>query len=69
MPVITFQSGQLRPEIRDQLLQKLTETAADITGIPKHLFITMVQELPDAAMAVGGTSVTELKRLQAEQAL
>lgn len=67
MPVITFQSGQLQPEIRERLIVGLTETAAQVTGIPKNLFIVSIQELPDDSIAVGGVTVAEIKRRLAQQ--
>lgn len=67
MPVITFQSGQLQPEIRDRLIVDLTETAARVTGIPKDLFIVSIHELPDDSIAVGGVTVAEVKRRLAQQ--
>jgi 4-oxalocrotonate tautomerase len=64
MPVITFESGQLSPEVRGELIDKLTEISVAITGIPKDLFIVAIRELPDAAIAVGGKTVETLKLRQ-----
>ena len=61
MPYIAFESGQLTAEVKQKLIEKLTEVSAEITGIPKHLFLVSIRELPDEDIAVGGKSVKQLK--------
>ena len=61
MPIISFESGQLSDEVRAALIEKLTATAAEVTGIPKHLFFVSIRELPDSNIAVGGKTVEQLK--------
>ncbi len=60
--MITFESGQLTDEVRAELLNRLTEVAAEVTGIPKHLFYVSIRELPDTSIAVGGKTVMQLKQ-------
>ncbi len=61
MPYIAFEAGQLSAEVKEQLIEKLTEVSAEITGIPKHLFLVSIRELPDDNIAVGGKTVKTLK--------
>lgn len=61
MPVIYFESGSLSRETKQKLIQQLTNISADITGIPKELFFVSIRELPDEDIAVGGTTVKEMK--------
>ncbi len=61
MPIISFESGQLNDAVKVELIEKLTATAAEVTGIPKHLFFVSIRELPDNNIAVGGKTVEQLK--------
>jgi len=67
VPVIVFEAGALKKEVKAELIQQLTDVSAKITGIPKELFFVSIHELPDDDIAVGGVTVTELKRKLAEQ--
>ena len=67
MPVIVFESGELKKEVKAELIQQLTDVSAKITGIPKELFFVSIHELPDEHIAVGGVTVKELKQKLAEQ--
>lgn len=44
-----------------ELLRRLTEVSAEITGIPKDLFFVAIHELPDTDIGVGGRTVVEIK--------
>jgi 4-oxalocrotonate tautomerase len=61
MPYIAFESGQLSAEVKAKLIKTLTEVSAEITGIPKHLFLVSIRELPDDSIAVGGKTIRALK--------
>jgi 4-oxalocrotonate tautomerase len=61
MPYIAFESGQLRPGVKERLITQLTEVGAHVTGIPKEYFLVTIRELPDSDIAIGGQSVIELK--------
>ncbi len=39
MPFIAFEAGQLTAEVKEKLIEKLTEASVKITGIPKELVI------------------------------
>lgn len=67
MPVIVFESGELKKEVKADLIQQLTDVSAKITGIPKELFFVSIHELPDEHIAVGGVTVKELKQKLAAQ--
>lgn len=62
MPMITYTSGAMTPETRATLIRRLTEVAAEVTGIPTALFFVALHVLPDDDVAVGGETVTELRR-------
>ena len=61
MPMISFESGQLSAEVKEELIVKLTDISVEITGIPKKLFFVTIREFPDENIAVGGRTVKELK--------
>lgn len=67
MPLITFESGTLSEEIKKELITKLTEVSATVTGIPKEAFFIALRELPDTNIAVGGKTVAEMKQEFAEK--
>ena len=62
MPYISFETGTLEEHIKQQLIEKLTEVSVEITGIPKHLFMVSIKEFPDDNVAIGGKTVTEMKK-------
>jgi 4-oxalocrotonate tautomerase len=62
MPTIVFESGKLADGVKAQLITKLTDVAADVTGIPKQLFHVSIRELPDDSIAIGGKSAADLKK-------
>lgn len=62
MPLIVYEAGAMKKEVKAELIQQLTDVAAKVTGIPKELFFVSIHELPDDDIAVGGVTVTELKR-------
>ena len=61
MPYISFESGQLTAKIKSKLIERLTEVAAEVTGIPMNLFLVSIKELPDSDIAAGGKSVKQIK--------
>ncbi|PWC80328.1 4-oxalocrotonate tautomerase [Azospirillum sp. TSH100] len=61
MPLIVFEAGQMKPEVKAELIRRLTEVSVQVTGIPKELFFVAVHELPDTDIAVGGDTVAEIK--------
>ncbi|CAM2904781.1 4-oxalocrotonate tautomerase DmpI [Moritella viscosa] len=62
MPFIAFESGQLTDDVKEKLIEKLTDVSVEITGIPKELFLVSIREQPDENIAVGGKSVKQIKK-------
>ena len=62
MPFIAFESCQLSPEVKEQLILRLTEVSVEVTGIPKELFLVSIREQPDENIAVGGKTVKQIKQ-------
>ena len=67
MPLIVFEAGQMKPEVKAELIRRLTDVSVEVTGISKELFFVTIHELPDTDIAVGGITVTELKACLAGQ--
>ena len=55
-------SGKLTAEQKKQLIERLTQTAAEITHIPEQFFSVTLKELPDENFGIGGRSIDEIKR-------
>lgn len=62
MPLITFEAGKLPEEIKLELINRLTNISAEITGIPKESFFISIHEMPDENVAIGGVTVKEIKK-------
>lgn len=62
MPLITFESGKLTDAMKYELIHKLTNISAEITGIPKNSFFISIREMPDENVAIGGKTVKEIKK-------
>ena len=62
MPLITIESGELPAEVKEELTKKITDLAADVTGIPKSSFWVFIKELPDENISVGGKSLVEIRK-------
>ena len=62
MPFIAFESAQLSPEVKERLIERLTEVSVEVTGIPKALFLVSIREQPDDNLAVGGQSIKKIKQ-------
>jgi 4-oxalocrotonate tautomerase len=62
MPMITFESGVLTEKQKTDLIQKLTDVSSEITGIPKESFFITLREQPGDNIAIGGKSITNIKK-------
>ena len=62
MPYISMESGKLTAEQKKQLIERLTQTAAEITHIPEQFFSVTLKELPDENFGIGGKSIAAIKR-------
>ncbi|MDR2012523.1 MAG: tautomerase family protein [Rhodanobacter sp.] len=67
MPLIVFEAGQMKKEVKAELIRRLTDVSVEVTGIPKELYFVSIHELPDDDIAVGGVTVSELKERLAQQ--
>lgn len=62
MPVITMEVGKLSKEQKKELVERFTEVAVDVTGIPKQHFIVVIREWPDENLGIDGQTVEEIKK-------
>jgi 4-oxalocrotonate tautomerase len=60
MPIITLTISPRNEEVKEQLIAKLTETAAEVTGIPAQKFIVVIDENPRENIGVGGVPLDKL---------
>jgi 4-oxalocrotonate tautomerase len=61
MPYICFEAGSLTPEIKRNLVKRLTDVSAEIMGIPTDYFFVSIHELPNENVAIAGKNVNELR--------
>jgi 4-oxalocrotonate tautomerase len=61
MPYITVEGGKLTDEQKENLIRRLTETAAEIMEIPPEFFMTTIKELPDQNIGIGGKTIDVVK--------
>jgi 4-oxalocrotonate tautomerase len=60
MPVITVDMGKRPKEAKAELVRRLTETAAEVTGIPADKFIVLINEFEMESIGVGGKLLSEV---------
>lgn len=61
MPYICFEAGALTPEMKRELIQRLTEVSAEVMRIPKDYFFVSIHELPNENVAIAGKDVNQLR--------
>lgn len=61
MPTITIEGGQLTKEQKNELIEKMTRLASEITHIPHEFFFISIKELPDENIGIGGRSIDKIK--------
>lgn len=61
MPVIAMEVGKLSKEQKKEMVEKFTEVAVDVTGIPKQHLIIIIREWPDENIGIDGQTVEEIK--------
>lgn len=64
MPVISVEMGPANPEVKEELIKKLTKTAAEITQIPESVFLVIIKEYPTDAIGVGGVPLSNRVKLE-----
>lgn len=65
MPVITMELGKVSAEQKRELVTKVTELTAGITGSPKEAFIVLIKENDADNIGVGGELLSD-KRARME---
>ena len=61
MPYIKIESGKLSDEQKTLLIERLTETAAEVMKIPQEFFTVTITELPDKNFGIGGNTIDIVK--------
>lgn len=61
MPYIKIESGKLSDKQKTLLIERLTETAAEVMKIPQEFFTVTITELPDKNFGIGGKTIDIVK--------
>lgn len=61
MPLITIESGNLTTKQKEELIEKMTAVASEITNIPSEFFLVTIKELPDSNIGIGGKTIDRIK--------
>jgi 4-oxalocrotonate tautomerase family enzyme len=64
MPVIRIDIGKksITARQKKQLIERFTDTAVEITKIPRHAFYVIINEYADADYAVGGKTLDKVRK-------
>ncbi|MCI2062872.1 MAG: tautomerase family protein [Eubacteriaceae bacterium] len=62
MPIITFEGESLTKDQKEELVHRFTETASEVTGVPKQFFVMSIRENHAENLGFGGETVEELKK-------
>jgi 4-oxalocrotonate tautomerase len=61
VPLIVFEVGSgMTPEKKKELVRRLTETSAQVTGIHEDAFVIYIHENDNDNIGVGGKLLTEI---------
>jgi len=61
MPLIVFEvGGALGKEKKTELVQKLTRTSAEVTGIREEALVVYIHELSEDNIGIGGKLLTQV---------
>ncbi|TCC20397.1 4-oxalocrotonate tautomerase DmpI [Kribbella speibonae] len=55
MPIVTVLQGPRTPELKRDLVQKVTDAFVDSLGVPAESVQVWIQETPPDSWSVGGT--------------
>ena len=61
MPIINYQGTKLSKEQKEELIQKLSALASEITKTPAQFFSVIIQEFEEDSIGSGGKSVEQIK--------
>ncbi len=62
MPYIKVTGGSLTAEQKDLLIKHLTQVASEIMEVPSEFFMTVIEELPDQNIGIGGRTIGQIKQ-------
>lgn len=62
MPTLFFHGPKMDKEKKAQLAQTFTESASEVTGIPKQAFVVYFKENDLENVATGGTLLVDQKK-------
>jgi len=63
MPVLRVDIGKtLNMDQKRQLIERLTDTAVEVTRIPKQAFSVIIEEHDDANFGVGGLTLDKVRK-------
>lgn len=64
MPVIRVDIGKhgMTTEVKKQLIEKLTDSAVEVTHIPKQAYTVIIDEHEDANIGVGGLTLDKVRK-------
>jgi len=61
MPVITISMAPTNPEIKKQLIERVTAEAIAVTGVPAIEFTTFIEEYPYDNIGRAGMTMADYK--------
>jgi len=63
MPMIRIDIGRtLNADQKRQLIERLTDTAVEVTRIPRQAFSVIIEEHDDANYGVGGLTLDKVRK-------
>lgn len=67
MPVITMELGKVSIEQKRELVTKVTELTAGVTGVPKEAFIVLIKENDAESTGFGGELLSDKRAKMAAE--
>ncbi|HCY70328.1 MAG TPA: 4-oxalocrotonate tautomerase [Bacteroides cellulosilyticus] len=62
MPVITLELAKMSKDKKAELVEKVTKTVAEISGIPEQAFYVFIKENAPENVGVGGQLLLDVKK-------
>ena len=59
MPLITMKIGELSSQKKKELIEKLTQTAVEVTSIPASSYMVFIEEYELDSIGFGGQTISE----------
>ena len=59
MPVIIMKTGITKPEVKKELIERLTRTAVDVTKIPSSSFTIFIEEYDRDSIGFDGRALSD----------